>query len=41
MTLLQLISQAAGLTAQASSEALCPERGKDGGQARIVIDLKT
>ncbi len=39
MTLLQLISQAAGLTAQASPELFVLREGKDGSQARIVIDL--
>jgi polysaccharide export outer membrane protein len=39
MTLLQLISQAAGLTEQASSELFVLREGKDGSQARIVIDL--
>jgi polysaccharide export outer membrane protein len=39
MTLLQLISQAAGLTEQASSEMFVLREGKDGSQTRIVIDL--
>lgn len=39
MTLLQLISQASGLTEQASSELFVLREGKDGSQARIVIDL--
>jgi len=39
MTLLQLISLAAGLTEQASSELFVLREGKDGNQARIVIDL--
>jgi polysaccharide export outer membrane protein len=39
MTLLQLISQAAGLTENASSSMFVLREGKDGNQARIVIDL--
>jgi polysaccharide export outer membrane protein len=39
MTLLQLISQAAGLTEQASSELFVLREGKDDSQTRIVIDL--
>ena len=39
MTLLQLISQAAGLTELASSELFVLREGKDGSQSRIVIDL--
>ena len=39
MTLLQLISQAAGLTELASSELFVLREGKDGSQDRIVIDL--
>ena len=39
MTLLQLISQAAGLTEKASSELFVLREGKDGSQARIAIDL--
>ena len=39
MTLLQLISQAAGLTDKASSELFVLREGKDGSQDRIVIDL--
>lgn len=39
MTLLQLISQASGLTEQASSELFVLREGKDGSQDRIVIDL--
>ncbi len=40
MTLLQLISQAGGLTEQASSELFVLREGTDGSQARIVIDLE-
>jgi polysaccharide export outer membrane protein len=39
MTLLQLISQAAGLTENASSSMFVLREGQDGNQARIVIDL--
>jgi len=39
MTLLQLISQAAGLTEQASSEIFVLREGKDDTQTRIVINL--
>jgi polysaccharide export outer membrane protein len=39
MTLLQLISQSGGLTEKASSELFVLREGKDGVQARIVIDL--
>jgi len=39
LTLLQLISQAAGLTDQASTELFVLREGKDGTQSRIVIDL--
>jgi polysaccharide export outer membrane protein len=39
MTLLQLISQAAGLTENASSSMFILREGRDGNQARIVIDL--
>lgn len=39
LTLLQLISQAAGLTPQASSELFVLREGQDGSQSRIVIDL--
>jgi polysaccharide biosynthesis/export protein len=39
MTLLQLISQASGLTEQAASELFVLREGADGNQSRIVIDL--
>jgi len=40
MNLLQLISQAAGLTEQASSQLYIIREGQDGSQSRIVIDLE-
>lgn len=39
MTLLQLISQAAGFTDQASSDVFVLREGADGSQSRIVINL--
>ncbi len=39
MTLLQLISQAAGLTDNAASELFVIREGEGGSQSRIVIDL--
>jgi polysaccharide export outer membrane protein len=40
MTLLQLISQAAGLTDNAASELFVIREGEGGSQSRIVIDLE-